>query len=244
MVLDESPPAMLTLVWTIAERIQVAFTAPQVPTDLGRTVALLDLHALDGTPFRILGVQPELVNDLKEDARQSHRIDVDLEQWILAGSPTWVSILTDHPWAARFLVRMDDLAPAKELRPLARAVRSSDLSEVRRLVFTGADLDAKDPDWVGGRSALHGAAEGGRPDLLHVLADAGADLEATDRFGRTPFLVAAAQGSVDMLKALHAAGANASAKDAAGRSAVELARLRSDSKGAAAVEWLASVPRR
>ena len=47
-----------------------------------------------------------------------------------------------------------------------------------------------------------------RCDIAQVLIDRKADLEAVDRLGNTPFLLASAAGFLPMVRILHAAGAN------------------------------------
>ena len=47
-----------------------------------------------------------------------------------------------------------------------------------------------------------------RCDIAQVLIDRKADVEAVDRLGNTPFLLASAAGFIPMLKLLHVAGAN------------------------------------
>jgi len=58
-----------------------------------------------------------------------------------------------------------------------------------------------------GRTALHYAMQLGRYDLLDLLIEFGADLEARDNNGQTAFAVAMLRGDRDAMRRLHAAGA-------------------------------------
>ena len=60
---------------------------------------------------------------------------------------------------------------------------SGDLSELRRLIATGADISRSDYD---GRTALHLAACEGQVEAARLLIGAGCDLEPRDRWGNTP----------------------------------------------------------
>ncbi|MFT3754869.1 MAG: ankyrin repeat domain-containing protein [Pseudoxanthomonas sp.] len=70
------------------------------------------------------------------------------------------------------------------------------------------------------RSALHEAALAGHAGIVEVLLDAGAEVNAADIDGCTPWLDAARGGSLDVLKRLTVAGAYANATDILGRNAL------------------------
>lgn len=65
------------------------------------------------------------------------------------------------------------------------AVASNDIAQVRQFLSSDPTLiRAKDPD---GATALHVAAEQGHRDIVRLLLDAGAEINARDdRFGATP----------------------------------------------------------
>ncbi len=64
-----------------------------------------------------------------------------------------------------------------------------------------------------GISALHYAVHKGRTDVLRLLLENGADLEACDYQGCTPLITAAKLGRFDALKKLVKMGADLDAKD-------------------------------
>ena len=92
----------------------------------------------------------------------------------------------------------------------------------------------------GHATGLHDAAGQGNLNAVRALLEAGADLNARDRFGRTPLHEAAAAGFVAAVELLLANGADPNAKDHSGltpiHEAVRLSRkmgLRNDHDGAA-----------
>jgi ankyrin repeat protein len=97
---------------------------------------------------------------------------------------------------------------------------------VKRLLALHADLDARN---IWGQTPLHWAAWHDAA-MIPLLVEAGASLEAIDRMGRTPLVVAHGDG----LAALLAAGANPRATDRDGNTAAHWA----GTKGAAAVRRL------
>ena len=74
-----------------------------------------------------------------------------------------------------------------------------------------------------GMTALHGAAKRGYPDVVQVLIDGGADIEARNNLGRSPLLVACENGDVAKVKMLVEAGAGVRATDIAGNTCLILA---------------------
>ena len=62
-------------------------------------------------------------------------------------------------------------------------------------------------------TALHSALLEGHPDVVQLLIDAGADIEARNNFGRSPLLVASSKGKLSIVKLLVKAGAELCATD-------------------------------
>jgi len=126
------------------------------------------------------------------------------------------------------------------------------------LLRAGADVNARSKVWPGqpprprgsatsfqaahsnfpkgGFTALHFAAQYGSGDVAALLAEAGANLEATEPDGVTPLIMAIINGHYDVAAVLVREGANVNAADRSGRSglyhAVDMNRL----------EWLFSRP--
>lgn len=90
--------------------------------------------------------------------------------------------------------------------PVADAAQEGDTEQVRMLLRDGADVNAAQSD---GMSAMHWASVNDAPDMIAVLAYAGANLEATTRLGGyTALHLAAREGSTNALAALVEAGAD------------------------------------
>ena len=104
--------------------------------------------------------------------------------------------------------------------PVADAAMRRDNAEVSRLVQSGADVKASQPD---GATALHWAAYHGDVALAEVLLKAGADVATANRNGSTPMWLAASQGDSKMVVALLDNGANANEELPLGRRPLMLA---------------------
>ncbi len=100
---------------------------------------------------------------------------------------------------------------------LFAAVLRADASGVRDAVAAGADpnwgstINGDEPTEDGG--ALHEAAAFGHTNLIPVLIDAGADIEAIDARGFTPIYRATENGDLVTVRALLDAGANPQGTD-------------------------------
>jgi uncharacterized glyoxalase superfamily protein PhnB len=83
-----------------------------------------------------------------------------------------------------------------------------DLELIRRLVEQNPELlDRRLSRFEHGLTPLHFAMSRKRYDMLDLLIELGADLEAADASGQTAFEVAMLRGDVEAMRRLHAAGA-------------------------------------
>lgn len=105
------------------------------------------------------------------------------------------------------------LAALVAATPLVDAVRQGDVSSVRALLKTGADVNQPEGD---GTTPLHWAVHGDSVDLVRVLLSAGASAQAANDLGITPLHLAAANGNVETLRLLLEKRANANAAAASG----------------------------
>ncbi len=95
---------------------------------------------------------------------------------------------------------------------LTRAAHDGNLTELRRLLATGASVDGAD---ARGRTALHEAAFWGHDDILARLLRAGADVHARDVAGHTALDAAIRMGNASSMLLLHEAGADLNLADPA-----------------------------
>jgi ankyrin repeat protein len=88
------------------------------------------------------------------------------------------------------------------------AIAVGDLDLIRKLVETNPDaLDRRMSRFEQGQTPLHFAMSRKRYDIVDLLIELGADLEATDRSGHTPLAVAMLQDDREAMTRLYAAGA-------------------------------------
>lgn len=76
-----------------------------------------------------------------------------------------------------------------------------------------------------GRCAAHCCVAKNSKELLQMVIEAKADLNARDSFGQTALMMAAKQGSIELSKVLLDAGADATVQDSLGRSAADMVKV-------------------
>jgi len=81
--------------------------------------------------------------------------------------------------------------------PLFQAVTKANVAEIRRLVGEGADVNLPLSQ---GEILLHYAAALGNPEVLTVLIELGADLDARSRAGKKPIDLAWRDAAKDVLR--------------------------------------------
>lgn len=92
--------------------------------------------------------------------------------------------------------------------PLIKASKEGNLEDVKKLIISGVDVNAKADvisDW--GKTALMEASLRGYVDIVKALLKAGADVNAKDDYGDTALLFASGKGYYDIVKSLLSAGA-------------------------------------
>ena len=104
------------------------------------------------------------------------------------------------------------LGAAPPAPDLVSAVKAGNATAVRALLRQRVDVNARDVD---GTTALHWASSAADVPTITLLAGAGADLNAVNRYGASPLSLAARTGNAAVLRALLDAGATVAAADAA-----------------------------
>ncbi|WP_370630205.1 ankyrin repeat domain-containing protein [Xenophilus sp. Marseille-Q4582] len=95
--------------------------------------------------------------------------------------------------------------PETAMPPLHQAAQANDLNALRRLLATGAAVDARDAQ---GRTALLAATHANQIEAARLLIEAGADVNAKDAIQDSPYLYAGARGHLEILKLTLAHGAD------------------------------------
>ena len=101
---------------------------------------------------------------------------------------------------------------------LVAAARAGNAERVRELLAEGIPPDAEESK--NGHRALHQAAASGKIEVVEVLLDAGAEVDALDGAGMTALMRAAVPAAVPVGKRLLAGGAEVNARSASGATAL------------------------
>mmetsp|Transcript_47923 Transcript_47923/g.111806 ORF Transcript_47923/g.111806 Transcript_47923/m.111806 type:complete len:558 (-) Transcript_47923:91-1764(-) len=112
------------------------------------------------------------------------------------------------------------------------AAMGSDTDHIEELIKVGADINAKSGTQ---QTPLHLAKS--RAMVKTILA-AGGDLEAVDKFKRTPLLHSLEKGPIDVVEALLEAGASIKAKDGSGHTSLHILARRKGAEGLHLVQKL------
>lgn len=107
--------------------------------------------------------------------------------------------------------------------PLIQAALKGDVAAVRRLLDSGAVIDAKAGN---GDTALHKAAYTGHMEVVEILLAGGAGVSTVCSSKYTPLHEAARNGNTDIVKKLLTVGAQIEAKTNAGATALHMAAER------------------
>ena len=107
--------------------------------------------------------------------------------------------------------------------PLHKAARYGEVSEVKKLLAKGAEVDAKNKD---GDTPLDLAAKKGHVDVVIWLLAKGAEVNAKNEYGQTPLHWAAYNGYLNVVKVLYDYSAEVNAKTKYGETPWDLAAMR------------------
>lgn len=122
-----------------------------------------------------------------------------------------VDVLLDSP------ATQVDVRTPKDESPLMLAALKGYTSICQKLIARDADVNK--PGWT----PLHYAATSGHLDVMRMLLDNHAYIDAASPNGSTPLMMAAMYGTTDAVKLLLEAGADPTLKNALGLSAIDFA---------------------
>lgn len=111
-------------------------------------------------------------------------------------------------WALFFLtvITLGCTSDADMNEEFAMAAKHGDTERVQALLQQGANVNAVDRQF--GATALMWAAHEGHTDIVRLLLDSGASIDAQQSLGRTALWYTAQQGRIGPAEILIAAGAN------------------------------------
>ncbi len=125
--------------------------------------------------------------------------------------------------AKLFGVKEFDSKSIPSVQDLSGAVFTGDLAAVKQALTEGADPNAKDPQ--SGSTMLSIAALMGHTEIVELLLEHGADVNAKSRDGSTALHTAAFLGRVETVKLLLEKGADTTLRNGMGSTAIDGAKL-------------------
>ncbi|MCH8210222.1 MAG: ankyrin repeat domain-containing protein [Planctomycetes bacterium] len=182
------------------------------------------IRSLDDQPFRVLSMNPPWIEAFDDEARTEHVLYLPLDDLQGQSRARKIDFTIDHPQANKVSVTLvrARTTPGNTSRlatattrpsaatvdsPLAAAARSGDVATIGQAIKDGKNLEQADQD---GATLLGIAARAKQAEVVRVLLEAGAKIEARDQKGRSPLLAAVQtrRSSVEVVRALIAKGAD------------------------------------
>ena len=197
----------------------------------------LVLTATDGQPFRIISMNPPVIEDFEDIEATEHEVYVSWEKWRELGQNRRLTINVDHPEVEKVtaLVRTRPQQRARNVpggpagaapgnlagrgivdkplldptpaQTLAVAVKYGKVAEISEALGTGIDQTNRD-------ALLNLASRYGQVEVMALLLESGASVESKDKLGRTAVLSAVQSRNAAAVDVLLAKGADVNARDA------------------------------
>ncbi len=200
------------------------------------------LESIDGQPFNIVNVQPQILTTMPTEAAARHEVELNWDKFWNDAKNAKVTFYFDHPKCNQhyFLVKLNPEQRAEINRriresgqkgssakntktPNTPLAPQADTTSVKILVKQGRTdelmkrisekkLDVNYQD-KSGMSVLGMASKEGNVEMMQVLIDNGADVDASDQVGRTPLMHAGTSKNPAAVRVLIDAEADVNAKD-------------------------------
>jgi hypothetical protein len=199
----------------LADVIAYVVVEPQIANPQENPDGKLTIRSTDGQPFRITGMNPPLLEGLPTESSTVHEVFIDWDKWRAQGGSRRIYFDIDHPEAKRTSVlvrpsvprRRDSEGQAIGLDPAAAtAIKEDNVDKLKTRLATNLDKAQLN-------ELLIMAARHGRPGMIALIVDAGADVNSTDVRGRTPLMASVQSGDPETLRALIDKGADVNARD-------------------------------
>jgi uncharacterized protein len=140
-------------------------------------------------------------------------------------SALYLALRDESPKVANALIDWPrtnvEIRTPKDESPLMIAALKGRMDFVKKLIARGADVNK--PGWT----PLHYAATGAHLEIMVLLLDQNAYIDAASPNGTTPLMMAAEYGSAEAVKLLLDAGADPSLKNQLGLTAIDFANRAS-----------------
>lgn len=201
------------------------------------------LASKDGQPFRIMSMQPPVIEGFPSEAKAEHELTVDWSKFIEMGAMRRITFYLDHPkcqqaiGTANFPQEVINAAmannavnppmvpppPPTPVDPdttLQGLIKDGKNSEVLEKIKGGLEVNHRDGS---GMSILSMAARAGNVELMSALLASGADKEMPNNAGMTPLMFAGQSKNAAAVRILLDAGASITARGSVGGTALSWA---------------------
>jgi ankyrin repeat protein len=224
---------ILQVVGDVAEYVSIVPAIVPARIEEATMSDAIVLTSVDGSPFSITGVRPDVVGEYSKDPAKEHTLQINWDAWEAESRPVKVTFLLDHPKSAQVSTLVKRRATKRPptvpgvtgangtspgINDLSGAARAGDLARVKLLIADGKNPD--EPDSNGRRTPLHWAVRGNHPEVVMALIEGGANPDVGDQAGKTPLEHAAESSMVEITTMLIKAGADVNKRDLVGGNAV------------------------
>ena len=186
------------------------------------------IRSLDDQPFSVLSMNPPWIEAFDGEARTEHVLYLPLDDLQAQSRIRKIDFIIDHPQTNKVSVTLRRARPTAGDRrriaavrsaatidsALVAAARSGDVATIGQAIKDGKNLEQADQD---GATLLGVAAGAKQVEVVRVLLEGGAKIEARDQKGRSPLLAAVQtrRSSVEVVRALIAKGADVNTRGTA-----------------------------